>query len=160
MEAVDKVRAFLHSKGHQTFDPPPHLKGEADNGDFFIGVPAPDGDRIEVKHRIGRNKALLFTDKASYPYDDVLVCERHQFDDKEPTPFMFWNVNAEMTWAYVNLTADHDVWVPRRRWDNFKRRYGWFYYAPMSVTKFVNIDTPIEALVESMYPRSAWDTEE
>ena len=157
--AVDYVRAFLHAKGHATFDAPPAPDNEPDNGDFYLAAMPPEGDRIEVKHRIGRNTPIPFTDRDSFPHPDVLVCEAHQFDEKEPVPFMFWNVNAQLTHAYVNLTQDSDRWVRRRRFDKFKRRYGWFYYAPMEVTKFVDIRVPERYLIEVTEPRSAWDTE-
>jgi hypothetical protein len=153
------VRAFLHSKGHATFDAPPSAEGDPDNGDFYLGALPPEGDRIEVKHRIGRNTPIPFTDRDSFPYEDVLVCEQHQFDDKDPAPFMFFNVNAQMTWAYVNPAAQSEQWELRKRYDKFKRRYGWFYYAPLSVTKFINIEAPERYEVELDYPASAWDTE-
>ena len=158
--AVLVVRAFLHWKGHATFDAPPAQKGEPDNGDFYLGAEHPEGDRIEVKHRIGRSVDLQFTDADSFPYDTVMVCEDHQFDTKEPTPFMYWNLNPQMTWAYVNLTSHSEQWTRERRRDAAKNRYGWFYFADKSapMTRFVPLhDIPERYLVEVGYPRSAWD---
>ena len=154
-EAVLKVRSWLIANGRETFDPP-DMGDNPDRGDFYLDKPYPEGKRIEVKWAEDRNGKRNFNGPDDFNFPDFLICEDHQWDSKEPKPFVYINVSTTMAWAYVTFARDSEHWVKREQgWDRSKNRSYVGYFSPKEYVHWIDLREVSSTLAD--YPRSAWD---
>lgn len=103
--AVDQVARWLQSSNRYVFKA---LKTDGpDNGDL-ISIHNCKMHLIDVKH-----KDVVFTSREDFPYDDIWICQTHQYDDKCPRPDVFVLLNKARTHAAIVKACNYEKWSKR-----------------------------------------------
>jgi hypothetical protein len=123
--SVDQVGAWLTrlglavTKGRLGLAAPTHAAWRQfrDNGDLHVAHATIGGPhRLEVKHR-----TVAFTGAHDFPYDSMIVCAQHAWDEVDPKPWWVLCLNQQATLVAAIDARTNDGWFTRELHD---KRYG------------------------------------
>jgi len=106
-------------------------KSYADMGDISIA------QRVEVK-QLGVN----FTNSDDFPFaPKFIVCARHAWDNARPKPYAYIILSKDSQTAAIVYGSTHEHWgVERRRDSRYVDFEQDFYFCPLSLVKFINLN--------------------
>jgi hypothetical protein len=133
---VEKVAAWLRSKGHEAVVRPIQVRDKvenmskfADDGDIYIG-----DRRVEVKRR-----GLRFTCADDFPYPTVIVDVAHAWDRADPKPEAYILTNEAATHCMIIRDQTSMHWRRVTKMDRFKKRERTFLECPIEHALFRTI---------------------
>lgn len=138
-EAVFVVAKYLHSKGLDVrinaikkAQKHSDWKKYVDDGDLFI-YHQDKAFRIEVK-----GLSYEFTSQNDWPFNHMIVCAKHSFDNANPKPYAYFILNKKRSHCAIIKTNKSENWnvVSRQdhRYDNVVQD---FYTSSLNEIKWV-----------------------
>jgi hypothetical protein len=137
---VERVAAWLRSRGHEVAVNPisyaptwAQFAVHSDHGDITLA----GRQRIVVKHT-----GVLFTGRHDYPYPDVLIEKKSQYDRKRPEPHAYFLVNQPMTHVAIVLCETRPSWIVRMVRHPWLGREHETYSCPLDCVSFAAMRLP------------------
>lgn len=113
------------------------MAGSSDDGDFDAHIGGLDY-RVDGK-RWGKHQKKDFTCREDFPYDEIFVCECHQWDKLKTKAMTYIIMNKAATFAGIVRGASRWSWTAIDYFDEPKERWRRGYLCPLDHVEWVEI---------------------